>query len=71
MSRKPRFKLQRRNSGDAEDRARHGNKRWINIYNRQGDEHKGFVLTFPEATMHYHWVSDAFPDETYRIVEKR
>ncbi|CBH51575.1 hypothetical protein SBWP25_0005 [Pseudomonas phage phi2] len=49
MSRKPRFKLQRRNSGDAADKAQHGNKQWVNIF-AQPMNRKGWCLTFDQAT---------------------
>lgn len=73
MSRKPRFKLQRRNSGDVDDKALHGNKRWINIWGWPvfGSPGKGFRLTFEEATEQYHEVTENWPTETYRIMEKR
>lgn len=70
MSRKPRFKLQRRNSGDYSDRAQHGNKQWLNIF-AQPENRKGWLLTFEQATEQYHEVVAMFPSETYRIMEKR
>lgn len=70
MSRKPRFKLQRRNSGDAGDRALHGNKRWINIASLP-DGTKGWLLTFEEATKLYWNLAEGYPTGTYRIMEKR
>ena len=70
MSRKPRFKLQRRNSGDAADRAQHGNKQWVNIC-AQPFNRRGWLLTFEQATEQYHIVAELFPAETYRIMEKR
>lgn len=70
MSRKPRFKLQRRNSGDAEDKAQLGSKQWENIF-AQPMNRKGWCLTFEQATQQYHRLSTAYPDETYRIMEKR
>lgn len=70
MSRKPRFKLQRRNSGDAADKWQHGNKQWINIC-AQPFNRRGWLLTFEQATEQYHAVADMWPSETYRIVEKR
>lgn len=73
MTRKPRFKLQRRNSGDVADIAQYGNKQWINIWGwpASGSPGKGFRLTFEEATEQYHKVADDYPTETYRIMEKR
>lgn len=70
MSRKPRFKLQRRNSGDEADRRKYGNKQWLNIH-AQPSNKKGWLLTFEQATEQYHQVNDWFINETYRIVEKR
>lgn len=70
MSRKPRFKLQRRNSGDSEDKAQLGNKQWENIF-AQPMNRKGWCLTFEQATIQYHDVAEMFPGETYRIMEKR
>lgn len=70
MTRKPRFKLQRRNSGDAEDKVQHGNKQWVNIC-AQPFNSRGWLLTFEQATEQYHDVADRYPSETYRIMEKR
>lgn len=70
MQRKPRFKLQRRNSGDTMDRHEHGNKQWINIHaGLLGG--KGWLLTFEQATEQYHELVGWYPDETYRIMERR
>lgn len=73
MSRKPRFKLQRRNSGDAFDKVEYGNKQWVNIqgWSEFGRSGKGFLLTFEEATAQYHNLVAHYPTETYRIMEKR
>lgn len=70
MSRKPRFKLQRRNSGDYFDQLAHGNKRWLNICAQPANT-RGWVQTFEQATQQYHEISELYPTETYRIVEKR
>lgn len=70
MSRKPRFKLQRLNSGDEYDRALHGNKRWINCCAGQYGG-RGWRMTFEQATEEYHDIAGWYPAETYRIMEKR
>lgn len=70
MIRKPRFKLQRLNSGDGYDRAMHGNKRWINCHAGQYGG-RGWLMTFEQATAEYHEIAGLYPDETYRITEKR
>lgn len=70
MQRKPRFKLQRLNSGDYMDLREHGNKRWLNI-NAQPANARGWLLTFEQATEQYHHIADMYPDEVYRIMEKR
>lgn len=67
MSRKPRFKVQRRNTYVAFD-LNHGRKQWLNVYDNS--MRLGFTLTFAEATDLYWQMQDDFP-ANYRIVEKR
>jgi hypothetical protein len=69
MSRKPRFKVQRKNSLCAFDRKRHGRKQWVNVYSN--DQKLGYTLTFDEATALYWQMTDRCVDHQYRIVEKR
>ena len=69
MSRKPRFKVQRKNSLDVFDLKMHGRKQWINIYSNAGN--LGYSLTFDEATALYWQMADRCSGQTYRIVEKR
>jgi hypothetical protein len=69
MSRKPRFKVQRRNSYDYLDLNDYGRKQWNTIVDDRG--HKGHTMTFEEATARYWKMADLYPDEVYRIVEKR
>lgn len=69
MSRKPRFKVQRRNSGDLWDLAKHGQKQWLNVWDNNGN--LGYSLTRQEADDLYWQMCDQAPGRTYRIVEKR
>lgn len=69
MSRKPRFKVQRKNDGGRDDKARFGNKQWTIVYD--DDQRLGFTLTFEQATGLYWEMSGMHPDQTYRIVERR
>lgn len=68
MSRKPRFKVQRKNTYDACDLRAYGRKQWLNVYSN--DQRLGFTLTFEEATELYWQMRDGF-DAVYRIIEKR
>lgn len=68
MGRKPRFKVQRRNCGDAADLRRQGNKRWLNCYDHDGSQ--GYTMTFEDASALHRRLSGWYPDETYRIKEK-
>ena len=71
MNRKPRFKVQRLNSGDVYDSARYGNKRWLNSVIDDEGRH-GFTMTFEQATALYWKLAGRYsPESTYRIVEKR
>ena len=67
MSRKPRFKLQRRNDG-VWDKGR-GNKRWLPVYDN--NQRLGFTLNREGADALYWQMVDNCPDQTYRIMEKR
>lgn len=69
MSRKPRFKVQRRHDGGWPDYQGYGNKQWHQVYDNEGK--LGFTLTFEEATALYWQMADGCPDQTYRIMEKR
>lgn len=69
MSRKPRFKVQRRNQGDDWDYMRYGNKRWTPVYDNY--QRLGFTLTRQEADDLYWEMTELCPDQTYRITEKR
>lgn len=69
MSRKPRFKVQRKNSLDHYDLETHGRKQWVNIYSNAGQ--LGYTLSFDEATALYWQMTARCDDHTYRIVERR
>lgn len=68
MNRKPRFKVQRLNSGDRLDRQWHGNKRWTPVYDNY--QQLGYTLTRQEADDLYWEMTDICPDQTYRIKER-
>lgn len=69
MSRKPRFKVQRRNDGGWYDQQAHGGKQWLNVWDN--NQRRGYTLTRQEAADLYWQMCDQAPDQTYRIVEKR
>lgn len=69
MSRKPRFKIQRRNDGEEWTRLDHGNKRWCPVWDN--NDNLGFTLTREEADTLYWQMVDNCPEQTYRIMEKR
>lgn len=69
MSRKPRFKVQRRNTYGSFDLRIFGSKRWLNVYDNE--QRLGFTLTFDEATALYWKMADPCSEFVYRIVEKR
>lgn len=69
MSRKPRFRVQRLNTGDIWDRRRYGNKRWTPVYDNM--QQLGYTLTRQEADDLYWEMSGVCPTQTYRITEKR
>lgn len=67
MSRKPRFKVQRRNTYDDLDILDYGHKQWLTILDDRGD--RGYTMSFGEATALYWRMSDSYPCE-YRIMER-
>lgn len=69
MSREPRFKVQRLNTGDLWDRRYYGAKRWTPVYDNR--QRLGFTLNRQEADDLYWEMTELCPDQTYRIMEKR
>lgn len=69
MSRKPRFKVQRRNSGDLLDLSNYGQKQWLKVWDNNGN--LGYTLTRQGADDLYWQMCDQAPGQTYRIMEKR
>lgn len=69
MSRKPRFKVQRRNDYSAYDQRAYGNKQWTPVYDNQ--QRLGFTLNRQEADDLYWEMTEMCPGQTYRIAEKR
>jgi hypothetical protein len=68
-SRKPRFKVQRKNSYDEFDVRHAGRKRWLPVYDNSGK--LGFTLDFQQATDLYWQMQSNWTCQTYRIVERR
>lgn len=68
-ARKPRFKVQRRNDGSADDLRRFGNTRWTPVWD--DNRRLGFTLTQDEANALYWEMSGLYPEQVYRITERR